>query len=148
MLTQPKERKLILQLIGMFLMVSAIGFLLVTRKVRSRHAEIQNLPPIKKQPRAVKRNYGLPIVLFCALCVSVGSFVYFFVGDETLLYTDAQSHLLIAERALHSPTAGYSQYGGVWLPLPHILMYPLLILPFGIGTYLYQTGLAGSIISM
>ena len=39
---------------------------------------------------------------------------------------DSISHLQIAARTLDSPTAGFAQLGGVWLPLPHVLMLPLV----------------------
>ncbi len=58
-------------------------------------------------------------------------------------YADSISHLQIASRTLNSPTAGFAQLGGVWLPLPHILMLPLIwFTPF------YYSGFAGSAISM
>ena len=51
---------------------------------------------------------------------------YFASQGMALGYEDSISHLQIAARTLNSPTAGFAQLGGVWLPLPHILMLPLI----------------------
>jgi hypothetical protein len=60
-----------------------------------------------------------------------------------LLYGDAVAHLGIARRILDSRWPGLSQLGGVWLPLPHILM-----LPFIMNMRMWQTGLAAGPVSM
>lgn len=57
-------------------------------------------------------------------------------------YGDAESHLNISKRVVHSLTPGFAQLGGIWLPLPHLLM-----LPFVYFDPLWRTGLAGSIVS-
>ena len=54
------------------------------------------------------------------------------------MYGDAVAHLGIARRILDSRNPGLSQLGGVWLPLPH-----LLLLPFVQKTEWWQNGLAG-----
>jgi energy-converting hydrogenase Eha subunit C len=78
-----------------------------------------------------------------AAIVSVASYWYFASKGMALGYADSISHLQIASRTLHSPTAGFAQLGGVWLPLPHILMLPLIwFTPF------YYSGFAGSVVSM
>ena len=43
-----------------------------------------------------------------------------------LLYGDAVAHLGIARRILDARYPGLAQLGGVWLPLPHLLMVPLV----------------------
>jgi hypothetical protein len=75
---------------------------------------------------------GAVILAFSALliCYSKG---------YLLLYGDAVAHLAIARRILDSRWPGLAQLGGVWLPLPHILM-----LPFIRNMQLWQTGLAGA----
>ena len=60
-----------------------------------------------------------------------------------LLYGDAVAHLAIARRILDAKWPGLAQLGGVWLPLPHILM-----LPFIMNMRMWQTGLAGAPMSM
>jgi len=56
-----------------------------------------------------------------------------------LLYGDAVAHLGIARRIFDSRNPGLSQLGGVWLPLPHLLM-----LPFVQRMLWWQSGLAGA----
>jgi hypothetical protein len=60
-----------------------------------------------------------------------------------LLYGDAVAHLAIARRILDARWPGLAQLGGVWLPLPHILM-----LPFISNMQMWQTGLAAAPMSM
>jgi hypothetical protein len=60
-----------------------------------------------------------------------------------LLYGDAVAHLAIARRILDAKWPGLSQLGGVWLPLPHVLM-----LPFIMNMRMWQTGLAAAPMSM
>ncbi len=78
-----------------------------------------------------------------ASLVSIGAFVWFYSQGMTLNYFDSISHLEIARRVIDSPTTGFGQLGGVWLPLPHLLMLPTI----GIDA-LYYSGIAGSSISM
>lgn len=78
-----------------------------------------------------------------ATLISIGSYVYFEFKGVVLAYPDAISHMEIARRVVDSPTNGMSQLGGVWLPMPHILM-----LPFIWNNWMYYHGLAGSIVSM
>lgn len=78
-----------------------------------------------------------------AALISVGSYVYFELKGLVLAYPDSISHMEIARRVVDSPTTGMSQLGGVWLPMPHILM-----LPFIWNNWMYYHGLAGSIVSM
>jgi cellulose synthase/poly-beta-1,6-N-acetylglucosamine synthase-like glycosyltransferase len=83
------------------------------------------------------------ITIVTGITLSTLACLYFFLNQQILLYGDAYSHLSIARRVFDSPTPGLAQLGGVWLPLPHLLM-----LPFVWNDYLWRTGLAGSILSM
>jgi hypothetical protein len=60
-----------------------------------------------------------------------------------LLYGDAVAHLAIARRILDARYPGIAQLGTVWLPLPHLLM-----LPFVRDMTMWQTGLAGTPMSL
>jgi hypothetical protein len=60
-----------------------------------------------------------------------------------LLYGDAVAHLAISRRILDAKWPGLAQLGGVWLPLPHLLM-----LPFISNMRMWQTGLAAAPMSM
>jgi hypothetical protein len=73
-------------------------------------------------------------------------FVALFVSYHkgyVLLYGDAVAHLAIARRILDAKWPGLAQLGGVWLPLPHILM-----LPFISNMQMWQTGLAAAPMSL
>ena len=59
------------------------------------------------------------MLAFIALLVS-------FSRGYLLLYGDAVAHLGIARRILDSRNPGLVQLGGVWLPLPHLLMLPFV----------------------
>jgi cellulose synthase/poly-beta-1,6-N-acetylglucosamine synthase-like glycosyltransferase len=114
-------------------------------------------PPvrIKKKPRPSlrrvivrvwqqrPRDFWLLATFVIACIASIVSFEYFFQNGQLLLYGDSYSHLLIARRIIDSTQPGLAQVGGVWLPLPHLLM-----LPFIWNNYLWQSGLAGSFVSM
>ncbi len=60
-----------------------------------------------------------------------------------LLYGDAVAHLAIARRILDARWPGLAQLGGVWLPLPHLLMVPFIM-----NLRMWQTGLAAAPMSM
>ncbi len=72
------------------------------------------------------------LLAFIALIVS-------FTRGYVLLYGDAVAHLGIARRIVDSRNPGLVQLGGVWLPLPHLLM-----LPFIWKMEWWQSGLAGT----
>ncbi len=80
------------------------------------------------------------VVACVASCASCG---YFFQHHQLLLYNDAISHLRIARRVFDNTPPGFAQLGGVWLPLPQLLMLPFIWID-----YLWRTGLAGSFPSM
>jgi len=62
-----------------------------------------------------------PFVLL-ALAAGGGVFLWALRRSRLLLYGDATAHLAIARRMVDSATPGLSQWGTVWLPLPHLLM--------------------------
>lgn len=75
---------------------------------------------------------GATILSFLALYLSISK-------GYILLYGDAVAHLAIARRIFDSRNPGLPQLGGVWLPLPHLLM-----LPFVQRMEWWQSGLAGA----
>lgn len=97
------------------------------------------LPSIRFTPHAVP---WLSFVFLLALILSIGSMSYYFLTDNIVAYGDAESHLNIAKRVVHSITPGMAQLGGIWLPLPHMMMVPFVFFDSW-----WRTGLAGSIIS-
>ena len=77
-----------------------------------------------------------------ALVMSIVMTSFAFMTDTIVAYGDAESHLNIAKRVIHSITPGFAQLGGIWLPLPHLMMVPFVAIDS-----LWRTGLAGSIVS-
>jgi len=94
-----------------------------------------------KPPARSQHDLGLVIQL--GAVISIASFFYYLRRGDLLLYGDAVAHINIARRVLDSRTPGPLQLGTVWLPLPHLLMMPFLV-----SRWLWQTGIAGSIPSM
>jgi hypothetical protein len=92
--------------------------------------------------RPVVPGETYPLFVAGILIGFVALFVCFHHG-YLLLYGDAVAHLAIARRILDAKWPGLAQLGGVWLPLPHILM-----LPFISNMRMWQTGLAGAPMSM
>src|SRR2546429_337396 len=78
-----------------------------------------------------------------ACCTSIIAVWYFAQSYQILLLGDTYAHMLIARRLFDNATPGLAQLGGIWLPLPHLLM-----LPFIWNDYLWHMGLAGSFVSM
>lgn len=83
------------------------------------------------------------LVGLVATITSICATIYYYNAHEILLYSDALSHMRIARSVFDSATPGLAQLGDVWLPLPHILMWP-----FVWDNTLWQTGLAGSFVGM
>src|ERR1035437_9962860 len=88
--------------------------------------------------RPATRGEMLPVVMGAVLLGFMALIVCFTRG-YVLLYGDAVAHLGIARRILDTRNPGLVQLGGVWLPLPHLLM-----LPFVQKMEWWQNGLAGA----
>ena len=82
-------------------------------------------------------------ILIASLVLGFLAFLVCAKNGWLLLYGDAVAHLGIARRILDARYPGLAQLGGVWLPLPHLLM-----LPFVQRMDWWQTGVAGSIPSL
>ena len=82
-------------------------------------------------------------VAVLATVASVAAFLIYFRHGEILLFGDAVAHINIARRVFDSRTPGPLQLGTVWLPLPHLLM-----MPFIVSKWAWQTGVGGSFPSM
>jgi hypothetical protein len=96
---------------------------------------------VQTDPDAVTpatREETFPVALAAVLLAFLALMVSFTRG-YLLLYGDAVAHLGIARRILDSHNPGLVQLGGVWLPLPHLLM-----LPFVQKMEWWQNGLAGA----
>ena len=95
-------------------------------------------PPNPDEVRPATREETFPIALAAVLLAFIALVISFSRG-YILLYGDAVAHLGIARRILDSRNPGLVQLGGVWLPLPHLLM-----LPFVQKMEWWQNGLAGA----
>jgi hypothetical protein len=83
------------------------------------------------------------LVVWLAAGLSLFSFLFYLRHSDVLLYGDAVAHIGIARRVFDSRTPGLLQLGTVWLPLPHLLMIPFLL-----SDWMWQTGVGGSIPSL
>jgi len=92
--------------------------------------------------RPVTRGETFPLFVAGMVLGFIALYVCYGHG-YLLLYGDAVAHLGIARRIIDARYPGLSQLGGVWLPLPHLLM-----LPFIGKMELWQTGLAGTPMSL
>ena len=88
--------------------------------------------------RPATREETIPVVMVAILLGFLALMVCFARG-YLLLYGDAVAHLGIARRIMDSRDPGLVQLGGVWLPLPHLLMAPLVQ-----KMEWWQSGLAGA----
>ena len=95
------------------------------------------------QQESLKYDPWFRLTLFAACLSSIVSLWYFFQNYEILLTGDTYAHMLIARRLFDNLTPGIAQLGGIWLPLPHLLMVPFIW-----NDYLWHTGLAGSLAAM
>src|SRR3989338_6019450 len=97
---------------------------------------------IKKILQFIDRIRLLRLTIFVTIFLAIVSTAIAFNNDLIVAYGDAESHLNIAKRVIDGLTPGFAQLGGIWLPLPHLLMIPLVKVDI-----LWRTGLAGSLIS-
>lgn len=89
--------------------------------------------------KTIKPEWVIGVIAAIATAVST---TVAYMNHTIIAYGDAESHLNIAKRVIDSLTPGFAQLGGIWLPLPHILL-----IPFVWSDFLWRTGLAGSIVS-
>lgn len=91
----------------------------------------------------VKKIFSVDVyILFAIACIVAAISTFYCFNHNTILaYGDAESHINIAKRVTAGITPGLAQLGGVWLPLPHVLM-----IPFVLFDPLWKTGIAGSIV--
>lgn len=82
------------------------------------------------------------LCLFITIIFSVTAIYISYTTHVILAYNDATAHLNTARRVVDNLTPGLVQLGSVWLPLLHILE-----LPFAANFFLWQSGLAGAIVS-
>ena len=115
-------------------------------RVSSRRGSFRQTPVwVPGDPEAVRPvvpGETYPVFVAGVLLAFVALFICYQKGF-LLLYGDAVAHLAIARRVLDARWPGIGNLGGVWLPLPHLLM-----LPFIMNMRMWQTGLAAAPMSM
>ena len=104
----------------------------VLRPVKARVPRDPNGVYPATRPELMPIAFASVVLGFLALMVSA-------TRGWMLLYGDAVAHLGIARRILDARYPGLAQLGGVWLPLPH-----LLLMPFVQRIDWWQNGLAGA----
>ena len=75
--------------------------------------------------------------------LGIAALCFFYSRNEILLSGDAVAHISIARRVFDSRTPGLLQLGSVWLPLPHLLTIPFIVIK-----PMWQSGIGGSIVSV
>lgn len=94
----------------------------------------------RAESEALAFSPSVATVFLAALAFGVVVLAAYQHEGLTLVDGDSAGHLYIARRTIDSLTPSFAQLGGIWLPLPHILMIPLIW-----QDALWQTGLAGGI---
>lgn len=115
------------------------------RRRRAQLAKTETKPLLAYDPEKVTPATKQEVYPFVAIGIILG-FVALAVCSRKnylLLYGDAVAHLGIARRIIDAHYPGLSQLGGVWLPLPHLLM-----LPFIGKMEMWRTGFAAVPMSM
>jgi hypothetical protein len=123
---------------------------LATAKSRTTNAPRRQLRSSPRAYAAFDWNATSPVgvgetwPVFCAgLVLGFFATLVCYAKGYVLLYGDAVAHLAIARRILDAHWPGLAQLGGVWLPLPH-----LLIMPFVQKMDWWQSGLGGAPMSV
>lgn len=125
----------------------------LVRSITSTLKSIVTLPlpaqsPAQKQATSISqqakiRNIGLLLSMSIAVIAGLSALFYYYFHHQILLYADAHSHLDVARRFFDSTNPyDITQLGAVWLPLPHVLMWP-----FVWNDFLWRSGLAGSLVA-
>ncbi|MCI0447103.1 glycosyltransferase family 39 protein [bacterium] len=78
------------------------------------------------------------ILLLCTIFLSAFSLYLFITNDFHNVHFDSKGHQLVARRISDSLRPGWIQIGAFWLPLPHVLYYPLVKID-----WIYFNGYAG-----
>jgi len=107
--------------------------------------QLANVAGLATRAESMAAEVTVPAWLVFLAATALGSWALWLYSeaDRTLAYGDAIAHLNVARSVVDSATPSLSQLGGVWLPLPHLLMLPTIW-----NDTLWHTGLSGSIVSV
>lgn len=112
------------------------------RRMVSGGSRLPSTPFDWNAVRPVAKGEVFPLFTVGVVLAFFATLISFSRG-YVLLYGDAVAHLAIARRILDARWPGMGQLGGVWLPLPHLLM-----LPFVQKMVWWQSGLGGAPMSI
>ncbi len=94
--------------------------------------------------KRTRRDKWAILTGFTAIILSIAACIFFYRQNQLILFHDALEHLNIARKFVDGPPRfDFTQLGGYWLPLQHLVMAP-----FVWNDFLWRSGLAGSIPSM
>jgi cellulose synthase/poly-beta-1,6-N-acetylglucosamine synthase-like glycosyltransferase len=98
-----------------------------------------------RQTKRIEEKDFWPLATIATAAIAgISACRYFSEQHQLRIYSDAQTHLNLARHVLDSTIPfDITRIGGIWLPLPQLLM-----LPFIWNNYLWRSGLAGSIPSI
>ncbi|HUV71656.1 MAG TPA: glycosyltransferase family 39 protein [Clostridia bacterium] len=99
-------------------------------------------PARKLRSKLVLEHLSVKLIVGLSIIISIVVTLHCYQNHYIIAYGDAESHLNIAKRVIQGLTPGAAQLGGVWLPLPHLLMVPQVF-----SDWLWKTGLAGTVVS-
>ncbi len=95
------------------------------------------------KPHAKQLRLHCWLVAIAAVLAGLAATFWVVTNHVVLAYGDAEAHLNISKRLVSGLTHGLAQLGGVWLPLPHILM-----LPFVVNDDMWRAGIAGAAVGV
>ena len=82
----------------------------------------------KPSPTRTSISHLESLLVFATTMAASASAVWWsWSHNAFLLYGDAEAHIHIARRLFDSHRPGITQLGSVWLPLPHLLLVPFLL---------------------
>ncbi|MHB8682706.1 MAG: hypothetical protein ACYC9X_00070 [Dehalococcoidia bacterium] len=95
-------------------------------------------------PTSTEVSPWIPLAIAAVLALLGGSVAVAVYRDGSLLsYNDALTHMKIARLVVRGYQPGAAQLGGVWLPVQHLLMLPLIW-----NDWAFRSGVAGAVPSV
>ena len=124
---------------------------LIDPEIQPSQVRKSNHDPLERALNSVdfgKLPYG-KILLFCAILLSALSLYLFISNDFHNAHFDSKGHQLVPRRIADNLSPGWIQIGAFWLPLPHVLYYPLVKydwiyfngyggIPFSVLSYIFS----------
>ncbi len=104
--------------------------------IDTTHFLLQIIRSEQKQPLLI-------LISFVVIGFVLACYLYNLDNLALLYYSDSVSHLVRARQLIDYSSPGLGQIGTVWLPLPH-----LILLPFSLIDPLFETGFAGTLVSL